>query len=124
MLQAPQLTGEEAWLDPWWKEKEWPADLVVSESLATCILALREMDYRDYLKTSHWQAVCARCLTRARGRCQICLYRDAVDVDHTTYLRRGFERPEDVQALCRGCHKTKHTSFAIRTREEARNLRQ
>lgn len=124
MLQAPQLSGDEEWLDPWWEAKEWPADLAVSESLAVCILVLRGMDYPEYLQTDHWQAVRARCMKRARGKCQICLTKDAVDADHTTYKRRGFERPEDVQALCRRCHKQKHEAFKIRLRAEIKKLRQ
>lgn len=119
MIQAPELDGSESWLDPHWDGK-WP-HMTVSETTALCILALREMPYADYLRTTHWMAIRYRAMQRARGQCQAC-GRNATDADHMSYERRGFERPEDVMALCRTCHETKHRSFAARTRQEMSQL--
>lgn len=119
MIQAPELTGKESWLDPFWEGGEWPADRIVNESTAICILILRDMPYPEYLQTNHWRAVRYRAMRRARWQCQCCP-KDAVDADHMTYERRGFERTEDVMALCRECHETKHRNFKARTRAELR----
>jgi hypothetical protein len=40
----------------------------------------------------------------ARG----CGSRENLDVHHLTYKRRGNERPADLVALCRRCHKERH----------------
>lgn len=68
----------------------------------------RVMDYRDYLKTPHWQQVQQAALARAKHRCQVCDGRDRLEVHHRTYVRRGREQPEDVTVLCHGCHETFH----------------
>ena len=113
-IQAPQFDGTEPWLNKPFDEVK-TEELPPEQGLALSILALRSMDYPEYLKTEHWRAVRYRAMQRARWQCQAC-GKDAVDADHMTYDRRGFERPEDVMALCRPCHKTKHESFIIRAR--------
>ena len=77
------------------------------------IQALREMPYADYLRTAHWMAVRAEALSRANYHCQVCMKRKRCDIHHITYERRGFERPNDIIALCSGkdgCHAAWHQS--------------
>jgi hypothetical protein len=123
MIQAPELTGDEDWLCPFWEGDSWDS-VKIDQARAVAILVLRSMDYwGEYLWTNHWQSVRARTMRLAGWSCAVCGQR-ADDADHFTYKRRGFERSEDVMALCRVCHITKHEAFAARTRSELfQNLR-
>lgn len=47
-------------------------------------------------------------LDRSRGFCEDCGARRPLDVHHRTYKRIGNERPEDLVAVCRRCHKERH----------------
>jgi 5-methylcytosine-specific restriction endonuclease McrA len=50
--------------------------------------------------------------TRAAGCCEVCGARCAIgqrlELHHTHYENEGYERPEDLLALCRRCHRQKH----------------
>lgn len=66
---------------------------------------LQNMDYREYLKTDWWRQVRLEVIRAAGKRCQRCSATGVtLDVHHLTYVRRGAERLEDLQALCRPCH--------------------
>lgn len=51
-----------------------------------------------------WQMIRAEAMLRARGICERCLQRTAVQVHHVTYERLGAERATDLLALCEHCH--------------------
>lgn len=68
----------------------------------------KHMDYKEYLKTPHWQRVRGEALVRAGMKCQLCPRKHLLEVHHNTYERLGAERPEDVIAICEGCHETHH----------------
>lgn len=111
-----QFTGDEAWLkipiaDLPWEDlpKEFDA-----RSRAICILALREMPYSEYLQTEHWHQVRLRAIKRYLNQC-LC-GQDAREAHHVSYERRGFERPEDVVALCRACHKLWHETWLLQAK--------
>lgn len=69
---------------------------------------LATMPYTDYLKTDEWQEKRRAALLNAGYRCELCHERKPLDVHHLTYDRRGYERPSDLQALCRDCHEAEH----------------
>lgn len=70
---------------------------------------LRIMDYKDYLKTTHWQSLRFDILKRDKGICQKCHYKfKKLEVHHLTYDRRGCELPEDLICLCHECHRKIH----------------
>lgn len=117
-LQAPELTGDEPWLNRKPDEPiEW-SEIQIEPALAICILALREMPYRDYLKTYHWDGIRRRAMGRYNGQCLCC--KNAVDGHHTNYSRKGFERIEDVVALCRACHAKWHETWNLQIKESLR----
>lgn len=115
-IQAPELTGDEAWLDTGWDGNvhEGP----VPWAIAFPILYLRALPYKEYLQTTHWFWIRRRAIERYRGQC-LC-GKDAVDAHHTNYKRKGFERPEDVVALCRPCHVTWHDTWELQIKESLR----
>jgi 5-methylcytosine-specific restriction endonuclease McrA len=69
----------------------------------------RQRGYRRYLKTPEWQQRRAAIVERSRGFCEDCGSRESLDVHHLTYKRRGSERAGDLVALCRQCHKERHS---------------
>lgn len=62
--------------------------------------------YDAYLASPRWKEKRAPIIDRASGHCERCGRAcAALEVHHLTYERfGGNERPEDLQALCRGCH--------------------
>ena len=116
-----EFTGKEPWLSIPVEKLKWgdlPQDFA-SRSRAICILVLREMSYVEYLQTEHWHNVRLRAIKRHLNQC-IC-GQDAMDAHHVDYSRKGFERPDDVVALCRGCHFTWHETWRLQGRSSLRN---
>jgi 5-methylcytosine-specific restriction endonuclease McrA len=68
----------------------------------------RQREYRQYLRSEGWMLRRQVALDRARGFCEDCGARGSLDVHHRTYKRKGNERPEDLVAVCRRCHKERH----------------
>lgn len=79
------------------------------------IQALRRLPYRTYLRTAHWQRVRALALERAGHQCELCSSTQSLEVHHRSYARLGFERPDDVIALCAECHREHHRALVLRT---------
>lgn len=69
---------------------------------------LHTMPYPEYLKTEHWQEKRKEARERANERCQVCNATTTLNVHHRTYVRRGYEEPEDLIVLCKGCHQLFH----------------
>lgn len=70
-------------------------------------------DYEWYLNSEQWKHIRKVVSERDRSTCQNCKRRwldgeTTFDVHHLTYERRGQERPEDLQLLCRKCHDATH----------------
>lgn len=63
---------------------------------------------QGYLYSSNWRAKRRRILQRAGHRCEKCGVGGRLDIHHRTYERLRYEWPEDLQALCRPCHKRAH----------------
>lgn len=64
--------------------------------------------YREYLRSEHWQQTRTSALERAGYKCECCRAMTRLDVHHKTYERLGAELPEDLEILCRGCHGVRH----------------
>lgn len=69
---------------------------------------LRVMPYDDYLQTQHWKSVRKRTFAMQEHLCAECGRTTNLQVHHLTYARRGAERNEDLQVLCRTCHMKRH----------------
>ena len=68
--------------------------------------------YGEYQKSAEWAAMRAKVMQRAKGLCEGCLSRPAVDVHHLTYDNVGQEFAYQLVALCRPCHERAHESRA------------
>ncbi len=67
------------------------------------------MKYDEYLKTEHWQYTRRKVLADRGHQCEKCRKRGGeLNVHHLTYERLGEEMPEDLQVLCRECHRWVH----------------
>lgn len=77
------------------------------------IAALRRLRYREYLRSAHWHRVRTLALERAQYQCALCPETSTLDVHHKSYARKGFEQPEDVVVLCRGCHARHHLALKL-----------
>ncbi len=69
---------------------------------------LRSMPYPTYLETPEWQLRAKQIKVSANMRCAACGGNSRLQVHHLTYDRRGYERPADLQVLCRECHRLVH----------------
>lgn len=66
-----------------------------------------EFWYPIYLQDAAWIALRNQILGSAGWRCEFCS-NHAEEVHHKTYVNVGNEAPEDLQAVCRRCHKRLH----------------
>jgi hypothetical protein len=76
--------------------------------------------YEDYLHSEHWQRTKIKRLLRANineameliqcehADCGMFVPLLVLNVHHLTYKRLGHERMEDLQVLCRSCHRVVH----------------
>jgi 5-methylcytosine-specific restriction endonuclease McrA len=69
---------------------------------------VRRWQYRRYLRSAHWQKTRLDAVRRAGYRCERCGAGGRLEVHHRTYARIGHERPGDLAALCRSCHRAAH----------------
>lgn len=72
------------------------------------VIALKEMDYSEYLKTPEWKTLAVTTKRRYDGKCALDDTHAAIDAHHRTYVRRGRERSNDLIPLCRECHEKFH----------------
>lgn len=67
--------------------------------------------YDAYLQTDCWKEIRNEVMARAKGRCQLrllCTGAVATQTHHPNYNSVGQERPEDLIACCRRCHRHVH----------------
>ena len=73
------------------------------------LVELRQMPYREYLRTPEWRRTRAAALVRAGYSCSLDVaHTENLEVHHRTYERRGEELETDVVVLCRDCHRAHH----------------
>lgn len=64
--------------------------------------------YRTFLQSDFWQELSLRVRTAA-GKCARCDATEFLQAHHTIYRADWYEtQPDDLQVLCRGCHKREH----------------
>lgn len=86
-----------------------PENNAIDEMYQSLISALKAMDYKEYIKTDHWQHFRKEALKHFNLTCQLCGANDmTLDVHHRTYVNRGRETFNDVIVLCRHCHDLYH----------------
>jgi 5-methylcytosine-specific restriction endonuclease McrA len=70
---------------------------------------LREMPYREYLRTPEWRKTRAAALLRSGHSCAVDVtHTKDLEVHHRTYERLGEELETDLLVLCRDCHRSHH----------------
>jgi 5-methylcytosine-specific restriction endonuclease McrA len=85
----------------------------VNRQTESAIRSLRRLPYREYLRTHHWRRTRELALERAGHRCALCPSCDFLSVHHRSYLRLGFEQPQDLIVLCRECHERHHQRIIL-----------
>jgi 5-methylcytosine-specific restriction endonuclease McrA len=64
-------------------------------------------EYEEYLRSEAWGRKRDAALARANGKCELCgVHAEAVH--HLSYERIGSEQPQDLLAVCNGCHDDLH----------------
>lgn len=91
-------------------EKEYPEEVLDHNESRKIEPQLTEsqIEYREYLKSPHWQRMKEIALNRAGNKCQLCGYKRNLNVHHNTYERRGHEALTDLVVLCGRCHSKFH----------------
>lgn len=69
---------------------------------------MKKYEYKEYLKSDHWQATRKATLASRNYKCEKCGACRQLEVHHRTYANVGAERPEDLQVLCEACHRWEH----------------
>lgn len=111
----------------WWtaQNPDWTDIPVAIQQRAQIAMILREIardDYEGwYLRTPHWHQVSRWRKKIARFRCEVSdQHTGILDVHHKTYDHLGCEPPEDLEVLCRECHKARHDALRNQIRESLR----
>lgn len=72
--------------------------------------------YREYLSSNNWKAIRSQ-VALLRGyqceRCNIDLKNIRFDIHHKTYENIFKEKLEDLELLCRSCHKAHHRNIKL-----------
>jgi apolipoprotein N-acyltransferase len=79
--------------------------LLVAWADAGLAAAYRRWQYTRYMRSAAWQAKRQAALSAAGYRCQQCGGRQRLEVHHLTYKHFKRERPEELEVLCKTCHK-------------------
>ena len=76
---------------------------------------LRELPYKDYLKTWYWKMTRELALTRNKYRCVVCDCEKNLNVHHKRYEHRGeeYKYPDDLVVLCKECHGKYHNKLRL-----------
>jgi len=69
------------------------------------------MSYKDYLQSCHWQEI----LERDSNTCVECGCTSDLHVHHISYDNRGNETGNDLETLCKNCHRDRHCEELILT---------
>lgn len=81
-----------------------------AKRLATIIGQMPSKRYLAYIRSPQWERVRNEHLFRCDYLCEICRRRKACQVHHWTYVRLGYELPQDLCAVCVWCHHDIHCS--------------
>ncbi len=75
--------------------------------------AKKRSKYTNYLRSPGWKKKRRERLQYANNQCERCqepLTERTAEVHHRTYARFGNELLEDLEALCRPCHRRHHAN--------------
>lgn len=67
--------------------------------------ALPRFNYGRYLASREWASLKRAIRERSGGICERCHFRPAAEVNHMIYERIGAEKLEDLEHLCKPCHR-------------------
>ena len=76
--------------------------------LANTIFKQPRVRYLAYLASPRWQQIRREHLEFADYWCELCKKERACQVHHWTYVRLGYEHPNDLSAVCVTCHHRIH----------------
>ncbi|QIN94224.1 HNH endonuclease [Streptomyces phage Wakanda] len=65
-------------------------------------------EYKTYIKSPRWKAVCQRAYATYGKRCMACGSPRKLQVHHATYDRFGRELIADLRVVCDKCHRAIH----------------
>lgn len=80
---------------------------------------LRFKNKEEYYKSENWRKKKIFALYRAKYRCEKCGATKSLDLHHKSYDHLYNEPPEDLEILCRKCHKKADYARSERERYEA-----
>ncbi len=89
--------------DSWWISSSTGTDELHPETL-------RNLPYREYLETEHWQRKRREALRHYGHDCVLCGSEHRVHVHHRRYDNLGEEPLSDLIVLCHKCHGDYHKS--------------
>ena len=69
---------------------------------------MNKQEYRQYLKSGHWNFTKKRALKRAGKKCEVCRSEVDLQVHHKSYENLWDEKPADLIVLCECCHIKNH----------------
>ncbi len=78
--------------------------------------------YECYLKSNWWKERRRLALLRCNRRCSTCGGTKFLQVHHLNYLHLGDEQDEDLEVLCRDCHREKHDLPRIKKKSRQKLL--
>ena len=84
-------------------------DYYIDEALIS--ETLKNLPYKEFLKTPYWKAVAQRVMYIANYSCQLCSKNKVIlNIHHKTYEHHGLEHNylEDLICLCYECHEQFH----------------
>jgi len=82
--------------------------MAIKKSIAVKSKSERIAKYHEYLKSPEWEIV-RQMMFRLRGeKCELCGSESFIQVHHLHYQNIFDERPDDLQVVCRSCHKKIH----------------
>ena len=68
-------------------------------------------DYKEYLKSKHWQRTRRKALKRYGYKCMICGRKDNLQVHHNSYKNLKHEKKNDLIVLCSYHHRLIHNKI-------------
>lgn len=84
-------------------------------------MARKKIDYLQYLDSQEWWTIRRAAMRRAQFRCEQekpgdPRHEGPLDVHHRHYHTLGCERLEDVEVLCRSCHRSQRLPVNLQKR--------
>jgi|GEM_PF-798842 len=77
--------------------------------------ALKDINYKDFLKTDYWRFVRKIVLKRDKNKCQMCGRNNNLHIHHLTYKNHFNEHKNlnDLITLCDQCHSIEHSDDGV-----------